>query len=163
MCKKNYGIENEVRDELLNRFMLDNKLSDHFLDGFFWCPRCQNEYMHIISTIRVNLNKTSNMAEFIFNDNYKIAEKYLRYPYDLNDNIHILLACENMHFLIISFDRTNGNLFLNANSLMKDVAKELNNIYKEKEYNNCVGLSSLYLDYALLGNIESALSVVCRR
>ncbi len=120
------------------------------MNDYLHCSVCDFDYTHIIGTIQVKDNDNYQTTEFIVNHEYRIsAEK--KYNFRSQGNIHILLRCEEGHFFIKSFDGHKGNVHIDENPLMDELAYYLNKVYKKQKE------LTLYFDFELLGNIEKFL------
>lgn len=120
------------------------------MNNVLLCSVCKFDYTHFIGTIQVTDNDEYQACDFIVNQKYPITVK-TKYEYRSQGNLHLLFRCEDGHFFIKSFDGHKGNVFIDNNQLMDDLASYLNEVYKEDEKR------SLSLDYELLGNIEKFL------
>lgn len=114
------------------------------------CSVCGFDYTHLIGTIEVIDNDEYQAVEFIINNKYPISTKF-KYGYRSQGNIHLLFRCEDGHFFIKSFDGHKGNVFMDDNILMDELASFLNDLYKNDEER------FLSFNYGLLANIEKFL------
>lgn len=111
------------------------------------CSVCEFEYTHLIGTIQVKENDSYMATEVIVNHEHRISTN-VKYNFRSQGNIHLLFRCENGHFFIKSFDGHKGNVYIDDNPLMDELADYLNKAYKEQTE------LTLYFNYELLGNIE---------
>ena len=117
------------------------------MDQYVHCSVCDYDYSQIIATLQVKDNDDYQTTEVIVNQRYPIAVK-TEYKYRSQGNLHILFQCEEGHYFIKSFDGHKGNVSIDDNPLMAELADYLNKVYKDQEE------FSLSFNYELLGNIE---------
>lgn len=117
------------------------------MESYVICSVCEHDYTHILGTIQVKDDDHYHATEFIINQEYRIPAM-VKYNFRSQGNIHILFKCESGNFFIKSFDGHKGNVHIDDNPLMDELAEYLNKTYKKQKE------SSLSFDYELLGNIE---------
>ncbi|MDF1510670.1 hypothetical protein PZE06_21275 [Robertmurraya sp. DFI.2.37] len=120
------------------------------MNQYLLCPVCDYDYSHIIATLQVKDNDDYQTTEVIVNQTYPISVK-TEYKYRSQGNMHILFQCEEGHYFIKSFDGHKGNVSIDENPLMDELAEYLNRVYKDQKK------LSLSFNYELLGNIEKFL------
>lgn len=117
------------------------------MGNYVLCSVCDHDYTHIMGTIQVKDDDQYQTTEFIINQEYRIPAQ-VKYKFRSQGNIHIIFRCESGHFFIKSFDGHKGNVHIDSNPLMEELADYLNKTYKKQKE------SSLSFDFELLGNIE---------
>lgn len=120
------------------------------MENLLLCSVCENDYTHILGTIEAKDDDRGKTVELIVNHQHSIPVQ-VPYSYRTQGNLHILFRCEDGHFFFKSFDGHKGNVFVDDNKLMDDLAKNLNAVY------NTPDKGSHSFDYELLGNIEKYL------
>lgn len=119
-------------------------------DTILVCPKCESEYTNLIATFNVKDDDHYETSEFIVNGKYHIPVR-LKYNFRSQGNIHILFSCaEHGHYFIKSFDGHKGNIYLDKNQLMDELAIYLNEVSNYTKNN---------FDFEILGLIEKFLLI----
>ena len=119
------------------------------------CTVCDDIYTHFLCTIEVRTKPDTYETTSILIDGRNPVDIQIDYPFRSQSNIHLVFACENGEYFVISFDGHKGNVFTEGNDVMEGLQEwlndDLNNWIEKDPENHSIELTK---DSRLISSIE---------